>query len=275
MKARCLFALATVAAAAASANALTFQCRWVERVGNTDVVIGGDGSTLDLGSNTGPRRLRLQMEVVDDANGPAPAGGFVGWNVGSLAVSGPAGNSQDRRTNTAASGGRLSPFNFASQPTANGAPPPAGGVSGPDAANFDFQLLTDIDCTLGTQSPSWRCNPDGSAPAQPPAVVRGRNAFISIYEITTDVIDTGGVNYSITAGGNLIAATDWRLVGTPTPPDCGDPSDSGDDIDGAVTYAPFPTDPTLFNCTLNIRVPAPGATALLGLGGLLVARRRR
>jgi len=273
MKARCLFALATVAAAAASANALTFQCRWVERVGSTDFVIGGDGATLDLGSNVGARRLRLQFSVVDDASGPAPAGGFVGWNVGSLSVSGPAANSADRRTN-----GRISPFNFASQPTANGNPAPAGGVNAGDAVGTDFQNLTDIDCTLGTQSPFWGCiDTDGDGfpdtpAAQPNPTIRGRNAFVSVFEITTDVIDVGGQNYSITAGGNLIAASEWRTVGTPTPPDCSDP---GAPVAGSVTYAPFPTAPTLFTCTLNIRVPAPGATALLGLGGLLVARRRR
>jgi len=258
MKVRCLYAIAAVACAAASANALTFQCRWVERVGSVDTVIGGDGSTRTVAPGTS-HNYRLQFGVFDDAQGSAPAGGFVGWNVGSIAISGPAANSTDRRTN-----GRISPWNFAGQPTANGNPAPAGGVGTGDAVGTDFSGWTDIDATLGTQSPSWT----GCDTPAPAANVRGRNTFVSVFQITSDVSLTGQ-NYSITAGGNLIAATEWRTVGTPTPPDC----DTGDA--GAITYAPFPTTPVAFTCVLNILVPAPGAAALMGLGGLLVARRRR
>jgi hypothetical protein len=272
MRVRCLFGLAALAGAAASANALTFQCRWVERVGTTDTVIPTVGGVQTLTVVPGSsHRYRLQFSVVDDASGAAPAGGFVGWNVGTLDVSGSASNSATRRTNGVdpgmTSGGRLTPFVFALQPTANGNPPPAGGLSSPDAAGTDFNHLTEIDATLGTQSPFWGCNGSDPLP-QPAATVRGRNAFISVYEIT-DVPSASATNYSITAGGNLIAATEWRPVGAPIPPDC----DSG--TPGAVTYAPFPTDPTAFTCPLNLVIPAPGAAALLGLGGLLVARRRR
>jgi hypothetical protein len=268
MRVRCLFGLVVAAGAATSANALTFQCRWVERVNNVDTVIGGNGASLDV-SNGLARRIRLQFSVVDDASGPAPAGGFVGWNVGTVAVSNAAGNSEDRRTP-----GRLGPFNFAAQPTANGNPPPAGGVGVGDAPGTDFSGWTDIDCTLGTQGPPWTCNAAGEPNPQPPALVRGRNVFVSVWEMTTDPA-AGATNYSITAGGNLIAATEWRTVGTPLPPDCGDPADPSDDQPGAVTYAPFPTDPLAFTCVLNLVIPAPGAAALLGLGGLLAIRRRR
>jgi hypothetical protein len=266
MRVRCLFGLAVVAGAAVSANALTFQCRWVERVGTTDVVIGGNGASLDVG-NGNARVLRLQFGVFDDAGGAAPAGGFVGWNVGTLDVSGTPGNSTDRRSGTPAPG-RINPFNFAGQPTANGNPPvPSGG-------DVDVEHLSEIDATLGTQSPLWNCTAAGDPNPQPNALVRGRNVFVSVYQITTDP-NPGALDYSITAGGNLIAATEWRTVGTPNPPDCGDPNDPSDDILGSVTYAPFPTDPVAFSCVLNLRVPAPGAAALLGLGGLLAIRRRR
>lgn len=270
MRVRCMFGLAVVAGTAVSANAFEFRCRWVERVGNADVVI--DNANFDVGTGA-PRRLRLQLGVFDDGAGAAPGGGFVGWNVGTLAVSGAPGNSQDRRTNTATQGGRLAPFVFATGPNSNGNPPCASDLDGPDAPGFDFQLLTEIDATLGTQSPNWNCDANGNPLPQPAATVRGRNTFISVYEITTDPAD-GFSAYTIVAGGNLIAATEWREVGTPIPPDCGDPADPADDIPGSVTYAPFPTDPVAFSCTLNL-VPAPGAAALLGLGGLLAARRRR
>lgn len=266
MQVRCLFALAVVAGAAASANAVTFECRWVERVGAIDTPIGGDGSSILVAPGTS-HRYRLQFRVANDGMAP---GGFVGWNVGTLDVSGPAGNSQTRRTN-----GRVAPYVFAAQPTANGNPPPAGGVNSGDAAGFDFEHLTDVDATLGTQSPAWNCNPDGTIPPAPPALVRGiaggaSGNWQSVFEVTdTPQLAPGGVNYSICAGGNLIAATEWRLVGTPIEPDC----ETG--TPGSITYAPFPTAPVPFQCCLNILVPAPGAAALMGLGGLLVARRRR
>jgi hypothetical protein len=256
-----LFGLAVVAGAAVSANAFEFRCRWVERVGSTDTVIGGDGATFTVTPGS-THNIRLQFGVFDDGTSAAPAGGYVGWNVGTLDVSGAAGNSSNTR-----SPGRLSPFNFAAQPDANGNPPLPGGDP--------FTHLTAIDNTLGTQSPIWQgCVdtdgdgiPDTPTPA-PAANVRGRNTFVSTYAITT-ATNAGTTNYSITAGGNLIAASEWRTVGTPTPPDC----DTGDP--GAITYAPFPTDPVAFTCTLNIVVPAPGALALMGLGGLIAARRRR
>jgi hypothetical protein len=262
MRVRCLFGLAALACAAGTANALTFECRWVERSGTVDTPIAGGSITVVPGSS---HRFRLQFRVLDDGSA---AGGFVGWNVGTLDVSGAAANSQTRRTN-----GRVPPYVFAGQPTANGNPPPAGGVNTGDAAGVDIDHLTEVDATLGTQSPAWGCDAGGQPLPPPPALVRGLSSqanggWQSVFEVT-DVSSLSAVNYSITAGGNLIAATEWRLVGTPIEPDC----ETG--TPGSITYAPFPTAPTPFQCVLNIVVPAPGAAALLGLGGLLVARRRR
>jgi hypothetical protein len=263
---RKLFVLAVIAGAATSANAFEFQCRFVERVGNIDTPI--PGNTLANLLPGVPHRIRVQFGVFDDATSAAPDGGFVGWNIGSISVSGAASNSQDRRTP-----GRVSPFNFAAGVNSNGNPPPPT-LNGPDAVGFDFQMLTDIDATLGTQGPAWPCvDLDGDGvhddPNPPAPLIRGRNAFVSVYEITT----TPGAlatDYSITFGGNLIAAQDWRFVGTPNPPDC----ENG--VAGSVTYAPFPLPPQPISCTLNLMIiPAPGAAALLGLGGLIVARRRR
>lgn len=259
MKVRSLIALAAVAGAAASANAFEFRCRFVERVGNVDVVLAGN--TIDA-SNGLARNIRVQFGVFDDANSAAPAGGFVGWNVGRLDVSGPSSNSAE----SLPAAPRINGFNFA--PAV-----PGNGVAFPSASDFDN--VTSIDNTLGTQSPLWVCAPDGSAPAQPPAQIRGRNAFISTYTFTINPADVGGANYTVTASGNLIGATTWNTVGTPNAPDCGDPGDPSDDVAGSVTYAPFPTAPSAFTCVLNVVVPGPGSAALLGLGGLIVARRRR
>jgi len=258
-KLHAVLAVAMVAGAATTADAFEIRTRFVERVGNADLVLSSN--LIDI-STPGARRVRVQYGVFDNQNGAAPAGGFVGWNVGSLQVSGPGNLASETRTP-----GRLSPFNFASGPNSNGNPPLPGGDP--------FNMLTEIDATLGTQSPIWQCNAAGVALPQPPAVIRGHNTFVSVFEFTIDPVSPGA--YTITTGGNLIAATEWRTVGTPTPPDCGDPADPADDVPGAVTYAPFPTTPQAFTGVLNVQifVPAPGAGALLGLGGLVLARRRR
>jgi hypothetical protein len=253
-----LFGILAVAGAASSANAFEFRCRFVERIGNQDVVLAGN--TIDA-TDGAVHNIRLQFGVFDDGAGAAPAGGFVGWNVGTLTVSGAASNSDERRNN-----GRLSPFNFASGPNSNGNPPLPGGDP--------FTMLTEIDATLGTQSPIWQgCDANGNPVPQPPAVTRGINSFVSVFAFSIDP-NAGASDYTVTAGGNLIGATEWRTVGTPTPPDCSDPNDPQP---GSVTYAPFPTAPQAFTCVLNVHaaIPAPGAAALLGLGGLIAGRRRR
>ena len=174
MRITCLSGAVAVAGLAASASALTFECRWVERVGTSDVIIGGDGSILDASDGL-PHRIRLPFGVFDDAGGADPAGGFVGWNVGTLSVT---GNAVNTRTP-----GRLAPFVFANQPSANGSP-----------AMDPFTTLVDIDATLGTQSPFWTCDGEGNPLPVPPATVRGLKPktdvpehFISPAEMQADV----------------------------------------------------------------------------------------
>ncbi|MGE3107452.1 MAG: hypothetical protein AB7G11_00625 [Phycisphaerales bacterium] len=242
-----------------------FECRFIERVGNMDVLL--PGNTIDA-SNGAARNIRIQFGVFDDADGPAPAGGFVGWNVGTMFVSGPVNNSDERRNN-----GRLAPFNFGPGPNANGNPPlPAGDP---------FTMLTEIDNTLGTQSPIWVCwDPDGDGVYEPTpmpqATVRGLNTFVSTFAFSIDPAPAGQT-YSITAGGNLIGATEWRVIGNPTPPDCSDEPDPACPFPGSVTYAPFPTPPQAFSCTLAVVVPGPASllTVLAGATASQRFRRRR
>lgn len=257
MKNLALVGLVGVLGTAASTNGFTFQCRFVERVGNNDVVLANN--RIDV-SDFRVHDIRLQFGVFDDATDPAPTGGFVGWNVGTMQVGGPIGDSDERRNP-----GRLSPFNFADGTNANGNPPlPAGDP---------FTMLTEIDATLGTQSPIWICDAQGNAPAQPEATVWGRNTFVSVFAFSIDP-NIGSTTYYVDVRGNLIAATSWLSIGTPTAPDCGDPADPSDDIPGSVTYAPFATPPQAFACVLFINIiPAPGAAILFGMGGLFGARR--
>jgi hypothetical protein len=251
-----LFGILAVAGVAASANAYEFRVRFVERVGSADVEIeNGNRITTGIGEE---RRIRVQFGVFDDAAGAAPAGGYLGWNVGTIAVNGGlggVGNSDEFRNSSAGvhnGVGRLSPFNFA---------PASGGANGLPAGD-PFEALTAIDNTLGQQAFVWTFgNP------QPTPVIRGLNTWVSTFEFSV-VPNVGANNYTIDFGGNVIAALEWRPVGEPVPPE--DP-----DNPGSVTYAPFADAPRAFSATLNVIVPAPGAAALLGLGGLVAIRRRR
>jgi hypothetical protein len=252
VKTLALLGILAVAGAPTSANAFVVRAQWVLRVGNADMVIPTVGGVQTLAP--APRtslRFRLQFGVFDDAAGPAPAGGYIGWNLGTMNISG--------GTNTRTPG-RLAPFTFTPNPPGNGLP-----------SADPFSALTAIDNTLGTQSPAWTCNPDGTIPPPPPFVIRGRNAFISTYEITT-VTDFG--DYSITVGGNTIVASRWDAIGSPLPPDCRDPNNP---IPGSIIYAPMtlPPIPGLTAPLDIIITPAPGAAALLGIGGLIAGRRRR
>jgi hypothetical protein len=252
-----LVGILAVAGVAASANASEFRVRFVERVGNADVAIA-DPSNFDV-SNGNARRIRVQFGVFDDAAGAAPAGGYLGWNVGTITVNGGAGNSDEFRNSSAGvhnGVGRLTPFNFA---------PASGGANGLPPANppdSSFEALTAIDNTLGQQAFVWEFgNP------QPQPRVFGLNTYVSTYEISVRP-NAGALSYTIDFGGNVLAALEWRVVGEPIPPE--DP-----DNDGSVTYAPFADAPRAFTAVLNVVVPAPGAAALLGLGGLVAIRRRR
>lgn len=260
MRATTITALLAVAGTFATANAYEFRCRWVERIGNQDVELQNSAIETQAGV---PRLLRLQVGVFDGIGQPVPVGGLMGWNVGRINRSGNPGLADLRRTP-----GRLAPFTFANQATANGNPPLPGGDP--------FQEITQIDATVASQTLAWRCNPDGSIPPPPPAVTRGINTFVSIYAI--ELTGIVGSDFQIIAAGNLTAISRWNMFGTPNPPDCGDPSDQSDDIAGTVMYIPEPLTGSPFSCVLNVHnVPGAGAgiAMSLGIGGLAVWRRRR
>ena len=129
-----------------------------------------------------------------------------------------------------------------------------------------------VDASIGSQSPEWVCDAAGNPMPQPLAVVRGLNTFVSLYEFTIDPAP-GAVAYEVAASGNLVAATQWLTVGSPTPTDCSDPTNP---MPGSITYAPFPTAPETFECALMVNcVPSPGAGMLAAAGALLAGRRRR
>jgi hypothetical protein len=230
-------AVLPLVALTAASHAYEFRVRWVERIGDIDVVIGGDGAAFDV-TPSHPRRIRLQFGVFEDAAGPPPAGGFMGWTRGELVLTG----GVNTRTP-----GRLTPFNFGSQPNANGVPLLPEGDP--------FLSLAEIDCNTRLQFPMWECAPDGTVPPQPGPIIFGHDAYISVFEFTTDPAQVDG-SYTVTVNGELRAAVEWRHIGTPYPPECNDPNDPHDDVPGYIDWYPL-TDlnmvvtPT-FTMTINV-----------------------
>jgi hypothetical protein len=244
-------ALAILSSIPSAASAWEYRTRFVERIGSTDFPLVGD--MIDASSGE-PRRIRIQFGVFDDESEPAPAGGFIGWLLGSITVSGAADNSDERRTP-----GRLTPFNFGED---HERPPRPEGDP--------FTTIVEIAATLGTQQHSWECDPDGNPSPMPPPFLRGLNSYASIYEVTIDP-RPGASSYSLTVGGDLFAAAGWRFVGTPLPPNC----DPNDGYPGHVVYAPFPVLSRSFESVFNVMVPAPGSAVLACVACLLATRRRR
>ncbi|MBC7773554.1 MAG: hypothetical protein H7210_13750 [Pyrinomonadaceae bacterium] len=226
-----------------------FQTRFVERIGNIDVPLA-DSVRFQPGST---HRLRVQFGVFDDAAGAAPAGGYVGWNVGTLWTTGAGTWSRTP--------GRLTPFTFSAQPSSNGSP-----------AADPFTSLTLIDNTLGFQSLAWECDGAGQPLPPPPPVIRGLNTFVSTYEVTVQAPAFADTMHLI-LGGNLIAIQRWDLnMSLSQLPDC----DTGQA--GFAFYAPIIVPPQEFSQSLRIdvMVPAPGAgVLLLALGCGVGIRRRR
>ena len=257
------FSLGVIALATLTphANAWEFRSRFVQRVGNVDIPVTDPGLSIPYDA---PTRFRIQFGVFDDAASAAPAGGFVGWNVGNLSVT---GTNFPLEAGARRTPGRLSPFTFAIGPYANGNPPaPAGDP---------FAALAQIDCTLGIQSPIWiGCDADGNPAPQPPPIFRGLNTYISIYEVTVTPT-TYYMVFGLQFSGELVAATEWRVPANPFPPDCSDPENP---IPGSIQYVPNPTPARTFTTTLNLvsnGVPGPASAALFGIAGVSIARRRR
>jgi hypothetical protein len=245
-----MLTLAAPAALVASSPAFAweYRTRFVERIGTSDVILG-DIVEFAPGST---HRLRFQAGVFDNDDGAAPAGGFNGYTIGTIQTFG--GGTWTRTP------GRLAPFVFFPGPNANGNPPlPAGDP---------FTALSEIDAAIAIQSFPWTCDAQGNPNPMPLPVIRGRNEFISTYEITVvmDTRPTGELR--VVFGGQFTAADDWRIQGNPVPPDC----DAGEP--GSVFYfCPLNGSRPLLTEELRI-IPAPGSACLALLVAPLTRRRR-
>ena len=227
--------------ASSSASAWTFDFRFVQRVGNTDIPLA-NGSIFNATPGA-PVRLRIQFGVFDDGGGAAPAGGFVWWNNGTIVDSFAHHNTRPP--------GRLPPFNFSA--VGNGTPPVPSGEP--------FQSISQISADFLSQAPSWLLDSNGNPLPMPQPQVRGLNAFVSVFEITTT---PGLSNYTLTVDGDLVAASSWSVFSATPPDNNNTPLDPSDDIPGSVAYNAALLPPQSFvlpPLTLNIQVPAPASGA--------------
>lgn len=249
----------TVAGVAVGAHAFVVDCRWTYETTNGNNFLPLPLGGLNVDPTTQPFvRLRLSFQVTDGSPSDA-AGGFIGWNFGTLLASG------DCCESLARTPGRRAPFNFI--PTGNGVP-----VADPVPCDT---TITGIDATLGFQNLAWGCAPDGAPLPMPVPVVRGLGSFVSVYDVTLN-LRPGLGSASVTAGGNSVVSSQWFTVGAAVPPDCGDPADPLDDIPGSVIYAPTTAAPVPFVCVAQVNcIPAAPSACLFALGMLTIRRRQR
>lgn len=210
--------------ASACASADESRCRFVERVGNVDVVLPGNQIDFSLQ----PRRIRVQVGVFDDAHGEASPGGVVGWVGGSMDAT---------RLTARRTPGRLPLFQN---------PGGGNGVPGTDP----FVQLIEIDARLSGQV-AWGCN-GGTALPMPTPTIRGRNTYVSVYEVTVSpaLWCVFGQAF-LDVRGSLRTAESWQVSGTPVEPVC--PS-----TPGSVLYEPLGVRDRQFEARLTLTVGAPG-----------------
>jgi hypothetical protein len=148
--------------------------------------------------------------------------------------------------------GRVAPFNFAS----------GNGTAGPTG-------ITGIDAPRGSVDIVWPAD----APTSPLPTPFGVESYANVHRFSIVVSSLGnGGTLTLNFAGTGRAGNGWGIL-TRT-----DPDPVGGE-DGLTTFVPNPATPTglpVASTSLVITfVPAPGSLALLGMGGLVAARRRR
>lgn len=176
--------------------------------------------------------------------------GMVNW-LGNLSVAGGGASLSTGGTAAALRGP------FTQNPVGNGIVSPDGTtISGIDAA----RPITNVAVPWLDGQPQ---------PTNPPTFTQGNNAFFQTYRFTLTLSDVNTPrDIVITGTGPMQAVSGWTQVGV-NPPE--------EEVPGSVNWAGTAQvqDDSVAGSFIIRIVPAPGAAALLGLGGLLAARRRR
>ena len=219
----------------AAASAQTFN----GRVGFVSGHIAGSGPLLPgdyMATSLGTHQLQLAFGAFD-AQGFTNYGMF-NW-IGSITLSAPGitiGNAPGNRA----------PFTIS--PAGNGVVGP-GGITGIDTARNVINITV-----------PW---PEGQPEPPPPTFTQGNNAFFNTFRFTiTATQQTQPI--VLTATGAMQAISGWTFIG-------GEPGEVA-----TYTATSFVTD-QMVSASLIVHtfIPGPGAAAVLCLGGLAAARRRR
>jgi len=166
------------------------------------------------------------------------------------------------------SNARVSPFNFG----------PATSFGGTNVGGNQINTIDAARDVSGGASAPWNwdtnTNAPGPQPTAPTVDNTGAGSFTNVYRFVVVVNSLGGANIVSTFAGSAGPILQWQHFGD-NPPD--------DTTNGNVTFIGITRSQAdggplaayqAASMTL-IRVPAPGSLALLGLGGLVAARRRR
>lgn len=268
MKKIVLSALA-LAAAAGVANAQSLEYRIVERFNDTTVDVGDAAATVSPGTagNANDKTLWfvVQARVTGLTGGPEDfttngLGGFAG----SVGITSGGGGGAYKASGVAGTGGNptnTSPSNF--RPEGN----PYGWGSGA-ALYAPFRLVSDLgaggngtrgsvnadsltDIVGATGGAALANLTDGVTPNAAWAV----GDWVSVYTFQYDVTDFTA--RTVVFQTNFVGSTYFTSI-------------DGQGIPNAIVFG----QETQGSYTVTI-TPAPGAAALLGLGGLVAARRRR
>lgn len=205
----------------------------------------------DASGQTDPVTLNFSITVgAFDAQGFTNYG-LINW-VGNIAGT---GTGFSMAPATPASVAMRSPFNF--NPVGDG------------DATADGQGITGIDVARNTALHQVLWFFGQPEPINPPVLPQGNNSYFQVYRFTVTLTDFSDRDIVISANGFSQVVSGWTHLGSNEPLDESTP--------GNVTWAGTSsvTDNDVGGTFILRIVPAPGAAALLGLGGLVAARRRR
>lgn len=262
-----LLGIVGVAGFAASVNAAATwdtQIRFSNRVGSTENVIAGNSLPLTA---TGTYTFTVQVGIFNLQGAGAGQSNFGLYDFTANAAS--SGLGVGETLGVVSTNARVSPFNFGPATSFGGT------LAGGGTAINNIDAARDVS---GGATAPWNWDSDAGAPGPLPTGPTnpspGANTFANVWRFQVVVNSLVGSDIVVTFAGSAGPILSWQQFGT-NPPDeenAGNASFIGitrNASDGGPLSAYSPA-------TLVLkRVPAPGSIALLGLGGLLAARRRR
>lgn len=251
-----VLAVLAVAGLASSAMAQSFDARAALRDDHTNSGVAEflPGSVIEV-NGAGTYSLQLLF-------GAFNAQGFTNGGLFNFqgTISENDGGATLQRSTNGTGAGRRAPYNFG----------PADGETGQhDSLSFDAarDLLSSV--TPGTITVPWNFGED--EPTGEGLAYQGAGAPDSYhpgYRFSVVITDGTAREFDITVTGPMQAVSGWFGTSSIEPED--------EETPGSVTFTPVLFQNGTVSATFTIRViPAPGAAALLGLGGLVAARRRR